>query len=83
MAEVEPAVTDKNGRRIHTKCWDCVKATTGECCWSAKQEPVDGWCAIKTEQRFGESYIVIDCPQFRRDAWDFGMKRMPKVKHER
>lgn len=37
-------------------CWDCRKATTGECNWSRILEPVEGWDAE-----------LIPLKQYRRD----------------
>ena len=34
-----------------TICWDCKKATTGECSWSKNLKPVDGWKAKKNKKR--------------------------------
>ena len=63
-----------------TKCWDCAKATTNECSWSDRLEPVDGWTAIPTlKSQFRmdpfQSFLVIDCPEFKRDAWNGGAMR--------
>lgn len=58
-----------------TLCWDCQKAVKG-CAWSQRFEPVEGWTAEKVERRLpylhkgvrrvevGETYHVIDCPEF-------------------
>lgn len=69
------------GRRMHTKCWDCARATGG-CSWSDHLKPVKGWVAIPTELKNSKmgnvedgSYIVIDCAEFVRDATDGGMAR--------
>ena len=61
-----------------TLCWDCGRAT-GECSWSARLVPVEGWVAKPTKKTTysGEesSYIVQECPQFVRDAIGHGAKR--------
>lgn len=69
----------------HTLCWDCANAC-GNCSWSRRDPmPVDGWVATPTkiklrnpDHQYGEahsnSYIVRSCPQFKRDAVEYGMK---------
>ena len=73
--------------RKHTLCWECAKATTGECCWSRGDDfgPVDGWEAepvrIRINAKTGQyvdTFIVTKCPEFRRDAYEFGLRRMDK-----
>lgn len=59
-------------------CWDCHKATGG-CRWSEDHKPVKGWTA-KPIQRdiYGgtyKSYVVLECPEFERDAWRYGLVR--------
>lgn len=58
-----------------TKCWNC-KNSTGHCPWSKELKPVEGWTTIPTqiynstknsEQYYYPSYIVIDCPMFKKD----------------
>ena len=56
--------------RKETLCWYCDKAG-GNCSWSAKFQPVDGWNAIPTRiqtrdnpKGYVESYRVLDCPEF-------------------
>lgn len=75
------------GRRKHTKCWDCAKATGG-CSWSDHLIPVQGWAAVPTELKNSKmsvvedgSYIVIDCPLFIRDAEDGGMVRIKQTEN--
>ena len=67
-----------------TKCWECAKACGG-CSWADHFIPVDGWCAIKTRLKLHNtsglmddcaSYIVIDCPQFKKDALPGGLDRI-------
>ena len=68
-----------------TKCWDCARATGG-CSWSDFFKPVSGWIAIPTKinshkkqfdekAKVNQSYIVIECPEFLRDAYAGGLKR--------
>lgn len=68
----------------HTLCWDCERACGG-CSWSQSLKPVHGWTATKLQMktrtewngqpgRDVASYIVHDCPQFKRDAVGYGMK---------
>ena len=58
-------------------CWDCERACAG-CSWSRRFKPVPGWNALpaKLVQRDGpvSTYIVLECPQFKRDAYNYGMK---------
>ncbi len=68
--------------RMHTLCWDCRKACGG-CSWSSypDYEPVAGWTAIGTKIRmnsnvYAQSYIVIACPEFDRDGYDGGARRV-------
>lgn len=61
-----------------TLCWDCENACNGGCTWSEKLEPVDGWTAQKT----ANGYVVHDCPEFKRDAYEGGAIR-PKDYRER
>ena len=59
----------------YTICWDCKRAI-GECRWSSSLKPVKGWTAEKTKSKCGgDSYVVIDCPEFIRDAYNMGLKR--------
>ena len=63
-----------------TLCWDCRKAR-GFCTWSEKLEPVKGWTAVPTIRKPGtkdemRSFFIIECPEFERDAWNGGAKRM-------
>ena len=67
-----------------TICWDCRKARGG-CTWSAELEPVEGWEAEPTVRKPGtkdemHSFIVYDCPEFERDAWNGGAERL--AEHE-
>jgi len=60
-----------------TICWDCAKAIGG-CSWSNSLKPVKGWTAVKVKKTETESFRVIKCPEFERDALNFGTKRLPK-----
>ena len=58
-----------------TLCWDCGNAI-GNCRWSSYGKPVLGWTAEKVQKSSAkpfESYIVIKCPEFKRDAWNGGL----------
>lgn len=62
-----------------TLCWDCENAC-GKCSWSAELKPVKGWKAEKTwvttqKDHKVESRRVIKCPEFKRDAYGFGLYR--------
>jgi hypothetical protein len=66
-----------------TICWDCSRATGG-CSWVDHFVPVAGWQAVpkkmKLHNGIGErketgSYVVSECPDFIRDAYNFGLKR--------
>ena len=62
-----------------TLCWDCEKAV-GLCPWSAELKPVEGWTATPTRKKLRkdlefESFIVYDCPEFKRDAICNGLRR--------
>lgn len=67
----------------HTLCWDCANAT-GSCTWSRLLEPVEGWTAIKVKGKpyklnpeiNTDTYIVQACPEFIRDAENFGTQRI-------
>lgn len=60
-------------------CWDCANATdSGKCPWVDSFTPVPGWKA-KPTKIFGsypmESYVVLDCPRFRRDSFGAGTEK--------
>lgn len=64
-----------------TICWNCANACGG-CSWSDHwvHEPIEGWTAVRRDitNKFGEnveSYIVFDCPEFIRDAYDGGSRK--------
>ena len=66
-----------------TLCWDCANATGG-CPWSKRLRPVKGWKAIHTKKMlYGgihDSYIVLECPLFERDAVGSGLRRYKEEK---
>jgi len=65
-------------RPVQTLCWDCAKAT-GFCNWSADLRPVKGWTVKEVwKEQTGKGYLVIDCPEFERDAIGHGVKRYYK-----
>ena len=72
------------GKTIQSLCWDCAKATGG-CSWSNYLKPVEGWNAVPTKRAtyYGtyQSNIVLDCPEFERDAYGHGMKRYKGVEN--
>lgn len=66
----------------HTLCWDCANATNGNACpWVESFDPVPGWWARPTVVKFfrenTDSYQVVKCPLFVRDAESGGRKKMP------
>ena len=60
-----------------TICWDCKKAIGG-CSWSETLTPVEGWTAIQNDKDNTESYKVIMCPLFERDAYYYGLSKTPR-----
>ena len=67
-----------------TLCWDCCRATGG-CPWANELIPVKGWTAQKihkTSSKPYDTYIVLDCPLFERDAVGGGLKRYKENKDE-
>ena len=73
----------KRGERFAKKptlCWDCERAIDNNCPWVERAEPVDGWTAFKTVVRTNcqyltDSYHVVACPMFKRDAERGGQKK--------
>ena len=58
-----------------TLCWDCANATGG-CSWASELIPIKGWKAIETKkQTLYSSFIVYECPLFKRDAYRNGLVR--------
>lgn len=78
---LEEAMTNMNFMTTaKTICWDCKKATGG-CSWADRLQPVEGWKAEPTEKASfrGEplkSFLVKECPEFKRDAMNGGLKRL-------
>ena len=68
----------ENPKYQPTLCWDCAKAIGG-CRWSADLKPVKGWKIIPTKREaYGgifRSCIVLECPEFKRDAINGGLKK--------
>lgn len=48
-----------------TLCWKCDHACKGGCSWVDSFEPVPGWKAEHQVTASLDSYMVIDCPEFR------------------
>lgn len=73
-------------KKEHTLCWDCSKATDDACPWVDAGMPVPGWWAtpstIKTCGVYSDSYRVVKCPLFVRDATNGGLVKVP-LKGER
>ena len=72
-------MSEENKKPTATLCWNCANATGG-CRWSRRLRPVEGWKIIKTKKtsydgRDYASCIVIECPEFKRDAVSNGLKR--------
>lgn len=61
-----------------TLCWDCRRSVKKTCPWSCWFRPVPGWDAepVQIKGCPGISYLVKDCPMFKRDSTDFGLKRL-------
>lgn len=67
-----------NTRKAHaTICWECAKACGG-CSWSeyAVYEPVPGWKALPGKIQEIDTWVVLECPEFVRDAEPGGLKRL-------
>ena len=54
-----------------TICWECRNTSADKCSWFHPKcaRPVDGWEAIPTKKNgiSGQSYLVINCPNFEPD----------------
>lgn len=57
-----------------TLCWDCKNACGG-CNWSKNLAPVKGWEVKIARSKCQVSYLVVRCPEFKRDAIGGGIKR--------
>lgn len=71
---------DERFNKLPTLCWDCANATSNDCPWVDRAEPVPGWGAKETKIRKGgkvvcESYHIRSCPKFKRDAERGGQKK--------
>lgn len=66
-----------------TLCWNCAKATNQEACpWVRDFTPVPGWTAEPTHHEgfyAYDSYRVIKCPLFARDACRGGLIKASKA----
>lgn len=60
-----------------TLCWDCRNAC-GDCKWSKYLIPVKGWKATPIYNKRQTSYVVMECPEFIRDAQGGGLRRYRK-----
>ena len=70
------------GTKTMQLCWDCKNACCG-CSWSLAGEPIPGWTAKPTINKDGmKSYLVTDCPEFVRDAYNGGTSRNPPLTDE-
>lgn len=77
------------GVKDQSLCWDCACATdSSRCPWATESKPVKGWWAKPHTIWFmqtnadgsrhrveTESYCVIMCPLFRRDAYRGGTQK--------
>ena len=70
-----------NNNKKPTLCWDCANYAFG-CSWSEDCVPVKGWEAVPCKGKHFDSYLVLDCPLFDRDARDGGMRRMNETKSQ-
>ena len=64
-----------------TLCWDC-KRSIGKCNWSKRLKPVEGWIANTVNPTLSKpysTYLVEQCPEFERDAYNGGLKRKNNV----
>lgn len=76
----------KNGDGLKTLCWDCANSTKPDVCpWVRDFNPVEGWEA-KPRRTGGwmpfDTYIVFDCPLFRRDSHNAGTEQNLLNKHK-
>lgn len=66
--EKPPKLKKKSASKSETLCWKCKNAY-GNCSWSKRFKPVEGWTAVPTKVNVGykgqtDSFLVIECPQF-------------------
>ena len=60
-------------------CWDCANAIGG-CAWSKKLHPIKDWVATEikpTSTKPYVTYMVHQCPEFIRDAYNGGASKKP------
>ena len=63
----------KNNGSKQTLCWDCKNCTSPDVCpWVRDFTPVPGWKAKLNSFREYDSYLVIECPLFKRGAYHGG-----------
>ena len=80
MSEIKPIrITVKTP----TLCWDCANSASDGCSWAREFIPVPGWEAVPTKIKvkyhdgtFIDSFCVISCPEFKRDATGGGVYRL-------
>lgn len=51
---------------VETLCWKCDHACKNGCSWVDEFKPVPGWTAKPGTNTTIDSYLVIDCPEFRK-----------------
>lgn len=66
--EKPPKLKKKSASKSETLCWKCKNAY-GNCSWSKRFKPVDGWAAVPTKVNAGykgqmDSFLVTKCPEF-------------------
>ena len=75
----------KRFKKEHTLCWDCGNATNDACPWVDAGMPVPGWWATPSKIRtcgvLSDSYRVIKCPLFVRDADKAGLVPLKGERH--
>ena len=64
----------------YTLCWNCANATGG-CSWADELKPVKGWIATPQTRHRLESYTVHQCPEFKRDAYYFGLRKLKEIEN--
>jgi len=73
-------------RDARTLCWDCKNAILG-CSWAREFVPVPGWKAVPRKLRhnaglWSDTFQVVECPEFVRDATRGGTERWPPRKNQ-
>ena len=89
----QPISAESKQPKDQSICWDCAHSTEiGTCPWATEFKPVDGWWARPRKIRFvqtnsdgsktqviSDSYTVIMCPLFCRDAFRAGVTENPNA----